>query len=163
MILFLDFDGVTHGEPSLDADAFCQLPRIELVLREFPAVEIVISSTWRLDWVQEEESLQEMRKLFANDIAPRVVGVTPDLSGKRRSDLPANRETYLREWECFTWLQHHRSPDTPWLALDDRAGWFSPDSPHAMIVDGGYGFMPQDAYELRRRLRQLGAPAGDKT
>lgn len=36
MILFLDFDGVLHPEPSLAKDAFCRLPLIEEILQDFP-------------------------------------------------------------------------------------------------------------------------------
>ena len=51
MILFLDFDGVLHPEGEdhiLNGGAdFCFLPRLETLLREFPFVKIVISSSWR--------------------------------------------------------------------------------------------------------------------
>ncbi len=40
MYLFLDFDGVTHPQPCLQDSAFCRLPLIEEVLREFPMVKI---------------------------------------------------------------------------------------------------------------------------
>jgi len=45
-VLFLDFDSVMHSEPSLSHEAFTQMPLVEAVLREFPTVEIVISSAW---------------------------------------------------------------------------------------------------------------------
>jgi hypothetical protein len=48
-IFFLDFDGVLHPqyehEPVPTELAFCHLARFEAILREFPSVEIVISST----------------------------------------------------------------------------------------------------------------------
>jgi len=49
MILFLDFDGVTHPQPCGDENVFCQLHLIEAVLREreLQGVHIVISSSWR--------------------------------------------------------------------------------------------------------------------
>ena len=51
MILFLDFDGVLHpeGEDHIFKGGvdFCFLPRLEALLREFPQVKIVISSSWR--------------------------------------------------------------------------------------------------------------------
>ena len=51
LILFLDFDGVLHPEGEdhiLNGGAdFCFLPRLEALLREFPWVKIVISSSWR--------------------------------------------------------------------------------------------------------------------
>lgn len=49
MILFLDFDGVLHPEGEdhiLNGGVdFCFLPRLESLLREFPHVKIVISSS----------------------------------------------------------------------------------------------------------------------
>ncbi|MFZ3000646.1 MAG: HAD domain-containing protein [Undibacterium umbellatum] len=51
MILFLDFDGVLHPEPCYDkTQLFSCLPRLEAILRDFPTVQIVISSTWRKNW-----------------------------------------------------------------------------------------------------------------
>ena len=71
-VVFLDFDGVTHPEPCRSDALFCFLPRIEEVLREHPEVDIVISSSWRLEF-----SLEQLRGHFSADIASRVVGVTP--------------------------------------------------------------------------------------
>lgn len=42
---------------------------------EFPAVEIVISSSWRFDY--EHEWVVQLRKHFSFEIAARIVGVTP--------------------------------------------------------------------------------------
>jgi len=71
--LFLDFDGVLHPEPCFDRSRlFCQLPVLEAVLRDFPEVDIVISSSWR-----ELLHLDDLKSLFSGDIAWRIVGVTP--------------------------------------------------------------------------------------
>ena len=59
MILFLDFDGVTHPEPYDQDAAFQQLPFIEAVVRDMVGVEIVVSSSWR-----ESHSLEELREFF---------------------------------------------------------------------------------------------------
>lgn len=49
MILFLDFDGVLHPQYEDQVVpayvAFCHLSRFERVMRDFPAVQVVISST----------------------------------------------------------------------------------------------------------------------
>ena len=109
MILFLDFDGVTHSEPYAPEAAFTQLPLIESVVRERVHVAIVVSSSWR-----ESRSLDELRDFFAPDIQPRVVGVTPDLWD------PALAPAYVRERECLAWLAANRPAGTRWLA-----GWQS--------------------------------------
>ena len=87
MILFLDFDGVLHPEYSdravPDEIAFCHLPRFEAVLRDFPNVEIVISSTWRYHL-----PLDALRERFSadKDCALHVLGETARLqSGARRT------------------------------------------------------------------------------
>lgn len=152
-VLFLDFDGVLHSEPSLPKEAFSQLPVMEAVLREFPAVEIVISSSWRLDWTQETDAVSFLRLHFSADIAPRVVGVTPDCSYLDRPEL--NAEIPLRQYECMQWLKVNRPDVTPWLALDDRDDWFLPACPNLMAVDGYAGFMPSDAAEFRLHLANI--------
>ena len=48
MTLFLDFDGVLHPDPSANQFKFCQRNLIESILREFPQVDIVLSTNWRL-------------------------------------------------------------------------------------------------------------------
>lgn len=63
MFLFLDFDGVLHPEPLYgDGELFCRLPLLEALLREFPEVSIVVSSTWR-----DTRTVEELRKLFSAD------------------------------------------------------------------------------------------------
>lgn len=155
MILFLDFDGVVHPEPCYGKDTFRSLPLIEAVLREFPGVEIVISSTWRLTWKYEEESILQMRKHFSEDIALRVVGVTPDFHYLERDTAPDGLSNYQREWECLAWLRTHRHAWTPWLALDDRQYWFKPFTPNLMQTNYKTGFVQQDEAEFRRRLALL--------
>jgi hypothetical protein len=155
MILFLDFDGVLHPEPCYSDEAFCRLPLIESILRDFANVQIVVSSSWRLDWKDPVESTAQMRKHFAPDIALRVIGVTPDHRYLERSTAPQGLGEYPREWECARWLRQHRTKGVPWLALDDRAWWFTPNSPHVMIVDCDSGFTADNETELRQRLHDL--------
>ena len=156
MILFLDFDGTTHPEPSLSKEAFCQLPLVESVLREFPAVEIVISSAWRVGWKDERTAVVQLRKHFSDDLRARVVGVTPEHQNLDPEAAPEGLVAYRREWECVTWLRTHRDPWTRWLALDDRHWWFRPFCPNLMVVDGYEGFVETDTAEFRRRLSALG-------
>ena len=154
-ILFLDFDGVLHPEPLMAKKKLSQLPLVEAILRDFPSVEIVISSDWRLDWFNEGEAVavSNMRRHFSPDIASRVIGVTPFL-GRRESrglaPLP-----YPREAECLKWLKSNRPAWTPWMALDDRAWWFSPGSVNLMPINKGVGFMPSDEDVFREHLTRI--------
>lgn len=94
MILFLDFDGVLH--PEYDGQAtpadivFCHLPRFEGVMRDYPKVEIVISSMWR-----EQFPLAALRARFSPDIAARSIGTTPVTPRIDVQYLPARRETEI--------------------------------------------------------------------
>ncbi|MBT3066273.1 HAD domain-containing protein [Rhodoferax sp. U11-2br] len=93
MILFLDFDGVTHPEPYAQESAFNQLPLIESVVCGMASIDIVVSRGWR-----ETHSLDELRVSFAPDIRPRVVGVTPNMWDQVLS------QAYIREQECLVEL-----------------------------------------------------------
>jgi hypothetical protein len=111
MILFLDFDGVLHplftrpDLPPEESRPFCYLPRFATVLRDYPRVEVVISSTWRL-----KRDLSQLREPFPHDLRPRVIGATPHLVDDERFGG--------RQREALHWLSHHR-PGSPWVALDD--------------------------------------------
>lgn len=118
MILFLDFDGVLHpqhnGEPTPEEDVFCHLPRFEAVMRDFPRVQIVITSMWRYDF-----SLDKLKAKFSPDIAERIIGTTRLTDRTNDTYLPARRER-----EILDWLADSGCETTPWLALDNAAWQF---------------------------------------
>ena len=76
MILFLDFDGVLHPwDPKTNLNEkqmFSLKPLLENTLRNFPDVEIVITSSWR-----QKYSLEKLRHLFSAEFSSRIIGVTP--------------------------------------------------------------------------------------
>lgn len=144
MILFLDFDGVLHPEyegQAVPVDvAFCHLPRFEAVLRDFPQIEVVISSTWR-----HHLTLNQLRERFAADLRARIVGVTPT-----SADGASSRQQ--REMECLEWLSTHRAIGTPWIALDDSA-WLYRQHPERVVACVSWrGFDAAAEAELRDRL-----------
>ncbi|MBH2018491.1 MAG: hypothetical protein I8H91_02780 [Burkholderiales bacterium] len=162
MIVFLDFDGVLHPESVERKDELlCRLPLVEGVLREFAQARVVISSTWRLNWRDPSVSTLEMRKYFSPDMATRVVGVTPSHLDLDYRAAPGGLSLWKRQWECETWLCAHRPPGTPWLALDDRAGWFRPLCPNLMELDSLVAFTPGHCDEFRARLKDM-QPQGDR-
>lgn len=149
-ILFLDFDGVTHPDPCRKEEFFGQLPLIENVLREHRQVEIVISSSWRYD-----HSLPELQAYFSSDMSARVIDVTPTVA--RTDDegwIPRHLLQHHREWECRKWMRQHRPLDAPWLAIDDIADWFLPDSANLLTTQSGCGFKPEQACLLREMIRE---------
>ncbi len=157
MILFLDFDGVLHPEPASTRHYLCRLPLLDEILMDYPKVEIVISSAWRLDWTEESKQIDGMKAHFSLALRDRVVGVTPDRRQSPAAQAPYGLGEYIREWECLDWLRTHRPPGTPYVILDDRAWLFRPDNPHLMIVDCDDGFMPHNEAEFRDRLARMAA------
>lgn len=155
MVLFLDFDGVTHPEPSKSEHAFCRLHLIEEILQDFPQVEIVVSSAWRLDWTTERESVAGLKEHFSYVLRERLVGVTPDHRQTDPKTAPDGLGEYLREWECIDWLHKNRPAGTPFLMLDDRHWWFRPNNQNLMIVDCDDGFMPENEEEFRAHLKRM--------
>lgn len=155
MILFLDFDGVLHPE-SLNSrqPLLCHLPLLEDVLREFPQVEVVISSTWRLRWLDAYLATIELRKHFAPDIAQRVVDVTPHHTQLDPNTTPDSLFAYRRHREIEAWLRANRPPGTTWVALDDRAYWFKPFLKNLLATDPETGLTTQDLDALRRRFKR---------
>lgn len=148
-IMFVDFDGVTHPEPGHEKDYFCHLPLIEVVLREYPEVGVVISSSWRVKY-----AIDKLRGFFSADIAPRVVGVTPSIKEPSSNWLPGQGSSHAREWECDSWMRQNRPWGTPYVAIDDRATWFRPDCPDLLHTDSRTGFTAQDQATLRDMIRE---------
>lgn len=156
MILFLDFDGVLHPEnTNRKSDLLTRLPLIEDVLREFPSAEIVISSAWRLNWPHHTLATLELRRHFSEDVAPRVIGVTPNFTQLDRQNAPDGLHLYRRQWECEMWLRANRLPGTPWVALDDRAYWFRPFCKNLMAFDNNVAFTPEQQPDFRARLKAM--------
>lgn len=148
MILFLDFDGVLHPDPCVDVDLlFCHLPRLESVLRDFPVVQVVISSTWRAT-----RTLDDLRAYFSPDIAVRIIGVTPNWR-----DLPDLLDTightYVRQVEIEGWLRASGWSWEQWAAIDDKAYWFRPFLPNLVRCDSRFGFDENVAWKLKAKLR----------
>jgi hypothetical protein len=148
MILFLDFDGVLHpeydGEPTPVDRVFCHLPRFEAVMREFPSVEIVISSTWR-----HQFTLDELRARFSRDIAARIIGATPETDPIDGQYLPARREGEILEWLAATGREN-----VPWLALDDAAWQFQQHRERLVACSWYIGM--DDGVETRLRAALAG-------
>jgi len=152
MIVFLDFDGVLHPEPCAGDELFCRLPLVEEVLRDYPQVQLVISSAWRLAY--RRRPISRLRQHFSPDIAGRIVGVTPDYCRADEAMAPNGLGLFTRQWECVDWLRAHRPAGAPWLAIDDRDCLFAPSCGNLILCDSAVGFTAAHAGELRARLGQ---------
>jgi hypothetical protein len=145
-ILFVDFDGVMHPEFCHESNYFMQRDNFEAVVRACPDIEIVISSTWR-----QQRSIQALRALFSEDVAARVIGITPLYA--QLDDVPDTLQGYEREAECRSWLRQHGCVAKEWLAVDDRAWNFRPFNRNVFLVDGRVGLDVDTADALLARMR----------
>jgi hypothetical protein len=124
--LFLDFDGVLHGERD---PHMAKLPLLEQYLLQMPQLDIVISSTWR-----EVHPLAKLQSMFPPSLRTRVVGVTPILG------LGYDTGTRQREIEAYLSQANLRDGATRWIALDDIKWFFDDACPNLILVDPRRGF-----------------------
>lgn len=148
MILFLDFDGVLHpeGEGHLPSDGteFCFLPRLETLLRQFPHVDVVISSSWR-----ERLPYEALIEPFSEDIRRRIIGTTP-------SRRPGRAHSYAhRETEILAWIELHGVEGQKWVALDDAEWQFDTHKDRLVVCGSLSGFDEIAAHELRARFERF--------
>ena len=137
-VLFLDFDGVLHPSLCLEAEHFCRRPLFEEVMRRFPAVRIVISSSWRHHF-----DIERLRPFFSGDIAERIDDTTPLwVPGG-----PANRFQ-----EIMAFVRSQDLNEAGWLALDDSAFEFPRSCANLVLCDGRFGFTEEVAMRLAERL-----------
>lgn len=137
-LLFLDFDGVLHPHEHYRQQHFSSLPRLETLLRDYPGVNVVVTSSWR-----ESFDLCELRQFFSEEIAPRIIGVTPYID---------DRKPFRRYREIQQFLAQHAGLQTPWLALDDMAFHYPQPCPQLIVCNLRTGF--GDTEELRLRHLQ---------
>lgn len=136
-ILFLDFDGVLHPDPPTnEAPLFCRAFLLKEWLEAHPHVDVVISSTWRL-----KRSLPELQALFPK-WGDRIIGVT--------TEIP--QESYLRQYECESWMRDNADPWIPWLALDDRSWNFQPFEKRLVLTDRKIGLTETDLVRLTKAM-----------
>ncbi|NVO06155.1 MAG: hypothetical protein HXX19_09630 [Rhodoferax sp.] len=148
-VIFLDFDGVTHPEPSFQDNVFCRLDKIAAVLNRYPAVDIVISSSWRMHYTLDE------RKEFLSPIAAdRVVGMTPSIKTPSPDWLPGVVPEHERQWDIKTWMKANRPWGTLWIAIDDRPQWFGPECVGLLLTDRKTGFTGGDAVLLQQMIEE---------
>lgn len=114
------------------------------MLREFPHIQVVVSSSWG-----QVHPLDELREFFSEDIKARIIDVTP--GSLLLSEIPTELWHFVREAQCDSWIRTNR-PGAPWLAIDDQAWRFNPARPNVLLADGKIGITQADTRELRRRL-----------
>lgn len=142
MILFLDFDGVTHPN-FIGTQLFSCTGQLWKILRACPDVLVVFSTSWR-ESHRPEELLDFATYGGGEDLAHRFVGQT--------SRIHAASDYEPRGLECQRWLEENGHSETPWLALDDVRLQFHGGHPNLYVVDGSTGLTDKDVLEIIRRL-----------
>jgi hypothetical protein len=153
MILFLDFDGVLHPLQRSEPD-FSRLPLLWKILRACPHVEVVLSTSWR-EIYRPDEMIEFVTYGGGEDLAHRIIGSTPErLSEPGAFIYVAGRPYHRRHIECELWLTGNKQTDHPWLAIDDIAKWFPPDSPNLYLIDGKLAMTETDAEKIIAKLKE---------
>lgn len=108
-VLFLDVDGVLHG---LNGAPFSKREALWQILRAAPALEVVITSSWR-----EQLSLVQLADRATagggEDLRSRFISLTPIIKDAQKAH---------RQAEIKAWLETHGA--RPWIALDDDPSLF---------------------------------------
>lgn len=145
MIIFLDFDGVMH--PVNQLDLFCREEHLARVLRDFPSVEIVISSAWR-----KTHTLTKLQTFFLTDLRERIIGVTPvfQIGDADTRTVPGARYHEIQKYLADTGKRNRR-----WIALDDDPEFFPPRCAGLLLCDGKHGFGVAEEKTLRAWLQPM--------
>jgi len=146
-VLFLDFDGVTHPEPCEKHQLFQSLPLIESVLRRYPGVLVILSTTWRTT-----HALDELKDRFSSDVAERVLGGTPLVNLYDLAWYPAPLSGRSRQREIEAWLHQNRTLNHPWVAIDDRPWWFESECQNLLVTSPLTGFTESDVDRLENMI-----------
>lgn len=115
--------------------------RFESIMRDFPEWGIVISSGWR-----QRFDLDDFCVIFSDDIAERIVGLTPVI------ELTT---TFWRQREIEQYLTNTNQLSIPWVALDDYAGYFAPGLPNLVLCNITAGIDDAVEAQLRAKLGSL--------
>lgn len=146
-LLFLDYDGVLHAPLAYpDGPYFTQLPLLESVLLLVPEVEVIISSSWRL-----QMPFAELIKPFSELLLPRIKGSTPD---PYDVDPTPELRRHYRQAEIDAWLRQNRRRSASWVALDDHSEGFLPGCRQLVYCKPGRMFDEETAALLLRRLKK---------
>jgi hypothetical protein len=151
MILFLDFNGVTHSinRAARDDYIFYLTPLLWKILRTNPSVKVVFSTSWRDDF-KFEQLVEFVTCGGGENLASRFIGVT--------SNLEAEGFYGRRDMEIHRWIKDNQYTGD-WLAIDDMPEIFSglPNNENLYFTDGSRGLNESDAQAIIKRIqtRQL--------
>ena len=129
VVVFLDIDGVLHPyvpgqhDESVRSNHFAHLPRLESVLRDFPGVDVVVTSDGK-----RYQTLEELRSFFSKNVRPRIVGTTALV--KQIDGVMGRRQERIEED-----LNVHGMTDVEWIAIDDEARNYRTNAPMLLCTN----------------------------
>lgn len=142
-ILFLDIDGVLNGHQKLDSgycgiDPQCAV-RFNKILRRYPDLKIIISSSWRYLVLTGQMTLEGFESLLLTHgirCRGRIMGITRKDNKEYETDLRINQiRDYINGF--------YYSGNYKWLILDDMDIDIAPVKEHIKI-DGLTGLQDED-------------------
>lgn len=142
VFMFVDFEDVLADSRGLAQ--FFHAPQIDQLLRRFPSVRVVLTTSERLYL-----PLEQLVKPFAPDVRSRFVGVTPSARHLWRDDGCSEREL-----ECLAWLRANNAESDAWIAVGAVEAYFLSQRDHLHLV-GNEGLDRDSAEQLAKRLVAL--------
>lgn len=148
ILLFLDIDGVINtpaGELysekapyKRELDPICLTVLEHLVLDQELDIQIVISSTWRIN-----KTIDQLKEILGPRLAPKVIGKTPtSMRGYRGKEIKSyldHEAKFLKNVEDI-------------IILDDDSD-MNPLMGHLFCTDAYNGLTFRDYFEIRKYLR----------
>ncbi len=144
VVVFLDIDGVLHPDMSPPEDEFSCIEAFERAVSSYGEVDIVITGRKRLSM-----GLDRIRSKFSIEVASRIVGVTPDLSGEEDAADPClERTVWMAKNRSATPAQEHR-----WIGVGPLRA-FSGEEPvdQVLLVSPQVGFTDEDGALLQQAI-----------
>lgn len=133
--LFLDFDGVLHGE-QYNWQLFSHMDKLcEAIIAHKDNLRIVISSSWREDY-----SLETLKEPFWEEVRPLIVGITPS---HEESFAPLARFGEIKHY-----CQNNNISDNDWIALDDMAILFPEECQNLILTNSLTGLSDDNILRL---------------
>lgn len=128
--LFLDFDGVMHGE-DYNSGFFSHAKMVtDRLLPYKDNFRVIISSSWR-----EEHDLDILQHAFDEPLTENIIDITP---------ITANGMNYHgRYLEIKEYCEKHNIADDQWIAIDDMSRLFPENCPQLILTNPSTGITPK--------------------
>ncbi|BDT72776.1 hypothetical protein os4_23210 [Comamonadaceae bacterium OS-4] len=164
LVLYLDFDGVLHHQNCLwhpKKGAYLSAPAgyslfqhadlLASLLKPFPEVQIVLSTSWVLQY-----GLTGAAKRLPTELQQRVIGGTFHSKHMHRQEFQFEKSRGQQVFEDVL-----RRRPRAWIALDDtNEGWPPESVGHFIQTDENEGISaPEVLFEIKEKLWAMTTPS----